>query len=138
MNKAANTYLNSNRLSEVEAIKFRNRLADEPDWLYDLRHKGWSYYDDPPPPSRVIHLWRYSDPKHFAIGSAPELMNLFPADGRGKHGEFQEIDPQLAGYGRNFADRSSVFALRPEYRKLKIIFDELSRSCQDYPQIASQ
>src|SRR5690349_16567812 len=43
--------------SAVEAL-----AAPSPAWLADARRAAWARYEAAPLPSRVEHLWRYTDP----------------------------------------------------------------------------
>ncbi len=138
MNKPIDFSIDSESTIKSGLSEFREKRADEPEWLYDLRKEGWSRYNEMPAPSRVSHLWRYSDPRLFFVRSVSEAINQFPGEDRGGLGETEQIDTELAGYGRNYADRSSIFILQPQYRKSGIIFAELSRASLADPSLVSR
>jgi len=138
MNKQTDFSPTAGNLVVSAKTEFRDRQANEPEWLYSFRKEGWMRYNEMPLPGRVTNLWRYSDPRLFLVKSDSDLMNLPLGDDRNERGDAEEIDPELAGYGRNFADRSSIFILQPQYRRLGIVFSELSRVALTNPHLVDE
>ncbi|RJO66904.1 MAG: Fe-S cluster assembly protein SufD [Myxococcales bacterium] len=48
-------------VAEAAVLKLADILG-EPGELRQLRQRAWRYYNDAPLPSRVAHLWKYTDP----------------------------------------------------------------------------
>lgn len=106
--------------------------ARDPSWLADARRAAWSRFESLPLPSRVEHLWRYTDPEKLVPGDraliAPcsqfgELPDDFhdgtyenaSAYALCRDGVLQRstIDPLLAGRGLVVSDLSDA-AVRHE------------------------
>ncbi|OGI20926.1 MAG: Fe-S cluster assembly protein SufD [Candidatus Melainabacteria bacterium RIFCSPHIGHO2_02_FULL_34_12] len=54
-------------LNPLETIKEISKLNEEPEWLKEKRLNSWKEYLSMSLPSRVEHLWRYSDPVDFEL-----------------------------------------------------------------------
>lgn len=54
----------------VELVRQIAATNSEPDWLLERRVKALELYQTAELPSRVTHLWRYTDPKEFVIEAA--------------------------------------------------------------------
>src|SRR5262245_45840944 len=54
--------------TEALAASLEALAAADPAWLADLRREAWSRYEALPLPSRVEHLWRYTDPARLLPG----------------------------------------------------------------------
>jgi len=70
----ANNVETVKKIDEYKIVPFRIRQSDEPEWLYDLRLRGWKYFHDSPMPYRALHLWRYSDPRDFISKNHNEIQ----------------------------------------------------------------
>ncbi|HUU45700.1 MAG TPA: Fe-S cluster assembly protein SufD [Acidobacteriota bacterium] len=58
--------------SMPSADEMLRRMADlypEPEWLAGARRRAWDAYHRSPMPSRVTHLWRYTEPEAFCPAS---------------------------------------------------------------------
>ena len=54
-------------------------LLSGPEWLADSRKTSRQLYNEREPPLRTAHLWKYTDPKLFALNGAPEAATAPPA-----------------------------------------------------------
>lgn len=57
----------------AERQAYRARLDGEPEWLHDLRELAWRSWLHTPPPDRIRHLWRYTDPDMFLPSEDADL-----------------------------------------------------------------
>ncbi len=63
---------------DKKKIEFRDKIPNEPEWIYGARVKAWDYYTSSPLPDRAQHLWRYSDPSNFLFEKPERLIKPFP------------------------------------------------------------
>ncbi len=57
---------------EDSLLQYFSEHRRNTDWLIERRRQAWQAYNDAPLPSRVVHLWRYTDPALF--GSDPSRL----------------------------------------------------------------
>lgn len=111
-------------LNVSERAEFRKIDKLEPQWLYDIRRKAWEYYFDGPEPERTSNVWRYTDPKAFAIANPAEQMAILPAIS-GYEPDVRPIPSEYAGFGYNRGDLRTFAQVLPELKSQGVIFKEL-------------
>ncbi len=113
------------QVSENNSIRFRKIDRKEPEWLYNLRREGWKAYNDMPLPDKVVHLWRYTDPKNFLISQPQELVNIIPPHPDLSDNKIVHPKPDISGYGYNRPDFMTFAFLDPELSQQGVVFKDL-------------
>ena len=62
----------------VDVARSIARATGEPSWLAEWREHAWAEHEAQPVPSRVAHLWRYSEPEKFLIDGTSQVMPMVP------------------------------------------------------------
>jgi Fe-S cluster assembly protein SufD len=109
-------------------IDFRSKSNNESGWLYDLRKAAWKSYQNAPMPDRISHLWRYSDPGHFAVDDPDQisaLMNRRPDILTGKE---LQAGQGMAAFVANNSNMKSIFQTTAEFKKSGAIIEELQNA----------
>jgi len=85
MNMSATEHRQFEQMSPEEMLHRIAQANLNPEWLKDQRRQAWTVYNQAPLPSRVSHLWRYTDPQIFfrsgenpAAVAAPNTPTSWP------------------------------------------------------------
>jgi Fe-S cluster assembly protein SufD len=105
--------------------EFRTIDKREPEWLYNTRQNGWSFYDSQPLPDRVVHLWRYTDPREFRIAELHELVAARPPHAGGTRDDATGLKPDSSGYAYNRSDLTTSIMLAPELAEQGVVLIDL-------------
>ena len=115
----------------VRNIRFRDKDSNEPTWLFEQRKQAWDFYHNAAMPERIEHLWRYSDPDHYALVDPENYLvkhRLYPDIFKAKElNEKQGID----AYWANNSDMKAVLQSSEAFRQTGAHFEELSLVIND-------
>lgn len=117
---------------------FRTIDKREPEWLYNTRKNGWSSYDSRPLPDRVVHLWRYTDPREFRIAEPHELVAARRPHGGGIRDDTTQLKPDSSGYAYNRSDLTTSIALDPKLAEQGVILTNLFAGIRSHESLISQ
>ncbi len=121
-----------------KTIRFRNALAEEPDWSYQLRKTAWDHYFTLPEPSRVNHLWRYSDPQHYLPREGENLFAGLPLTAPNGHKlDEADVSAWASGLGATLDQHHSVTHLEQRYLDAGVIFTGLTHALRKHPYLLS-
>lgn len=123
---------------KISDVQFRPAHEGEPEWLYTLRKSAWESYSEMPLPDRVVHLWKYTDPKDFVPENISEVANLFPVSTNGK----SEMAPEVPEYGSAVAttepDRHLLTRISDEAKSQGVLLVDLLTATQKHEEIVSK
>lgn len=121
-----------------EKIAFRKIDKSEPEWIYNLRHQAWEFYQDSPMPSRIVHLWKYTRPEWFLPQNLEEQMKALPIISEIKASEIAPLKPEFAGFGCNRGDLVSYAQLADDLKDSGIIFTDMPAAVRDNGDLIQQ
>ncbi len=115
----------------ADRIDFRSIGKSEPEWLYRLRKQGWDFYQDSPLPPRADHLWRYTDPGLFVMGSLEDQMKIVPVQAENLAHDLRAMSPDYAAFGYNRSDLLTFAQMTPGLAEKGIVFNDLSCAARE-------
>ncbi|UCD18385.1 MAG: SufD family Fe-S cluster assembly protein [Candidatus Zixiibacteriota bacterium] len=104
---------------------FRKIDRKEPEWLYNIRKESWVAYNDQAIPTRVAHLWRYTNPLHFAVNPTHDIMQLLPPLPDRTETDTSLLKPDHAAFGYNRGDAMTFAMANPELAASGLVFKNL-------------
>ncbi len=122
--------------NDTQQFPFRDNYTDEPEWSYNLRKTAWENYFRMPVPSRVDHIWKYSDPADYLPEYTADLFSGLPLVAPNGHSLKPEDQAEWAGaMGATLDQFYSVTTLPAELRKKGVIFMGLSQALRQHPEL---
>ncbi|MFH2036152.1 MAG: Fe-S cluster assembly protein SufD [Candidatus Zixiibacteriota bacterium] len=116
-------------------IEFRQIAKKEPKWFYNIRKNGWGRYNETGLPERVIHLWKYTDPKNFVLANPTDLIDYSQAiDWIPNSGQIS-LKPEFAGFSFNRSDAKTLSIIDPILTEDGVIFESLNSAAIKYENI---
>jgi len=102
----------------------------EPAWLAERRRQAWDVYVAAELPSRVQHLWRYTDPAPFDLKTDQILPGATSA---GSDLTLQEIvKDNLAGYAAWHDDKMVEISLDPKLAAAGVVLCDLHEAANEH------
>jgi len=126
----------STLLTENKTNGFRKIDSLEPEWLYNIRKNSWAAYKEFPLPSRVMHLWKYSDPSGFLFKNPDDLMSIrvpLTDDAEILNGEPRQ---ELSAYAYNRSDLMTFTNIHQDFKHTGIIFKNLLAAIRENEDLA--
>lgn len=110
--------------------------AGEPEWLVTWRHDAWDVWEQTPMPSRVKHLWRYTDPEKFLIDKVTPVL---PA-AAGQPEDELPAGMQESPAGVGIVDDASLQTawLAPEWREAGVIITDLATAANTHEELVRE
>ncbi|MBD3166219.1 Fe-S cluster assembly protein SufD [bacterium] len=133
-NDTGQATMTSNGL-QTERSRFRAALTGEAEWLYDLRKRGWEYYNDSPLPDRVKHLWKYTDPNAFVWDNLEQQLAVHPEMANGRQRDGKPVEEGYAAHGYTRDDRVSVARVPDELAERGLVLMDLYTAASRHPEL---
>lgn len=117
---------------------FRNQDRFEPEWLYNIKKKGWDYFNDLDLPHRANHLWRYTKPQDLLMENAAGLLKVVPILPEQIENDLSLQTGVFSGYGYNRYDFMTFTKLAKDLENSGVIFKDLLSASRENEEIVAR
>lgn len=108
----------------------------EPEWLVTWRHDAWDVWEQTPMPSRVKHLWRYTDPEKFLIDKVTPVLPAAAGQAEDELPAGMQESPAGVGIVDDVSLQTAWLA--PEWREAGVIITDLATAANTHEELVRE